>query len=243
MFETPNLKKMGALEVLQLNANASVDAAHPLIVMIHGYGADASDLVPLAQEVTAAEEWRWIFPNGPLEVPIGPGFWGRAWAPVDFEAFDRAMRSGQDFDFVRERTPEMDQARTLIAKMLESLKVPIENVVLAGFSQGAMLALDVALSLQKSPRGLLLLSGCLFDEAGIRARAPRHQGLRFLQSHGENDMVLPYKSADKLYHVLQECGLDGFLLNFRGGHEIPAKVLAEMDSFLRSLALVGKTSN
>ena len=42
------------------------------VVLLHGYGADFSDLTSLADIIDMYQEWDWYFPNGPIEVPISP---------------------------------------------------------------------------------------------------------------------------------------------------------------------------
>ncbi|MBL7688273.1 MAG: hypothetical protein JNJ49_09570 [Bdellovibrionaceae bacterium] len=63
-------------------------------------------------------------------------------------------------------------------------------------------------------------------------RAKVLAGIRFLQSHGTLDFVLPFALAERLERVLVDAGLDGMLLPFRGGHEIPMPVLREWQSWL-----------
>ena len=45
----------------------------PLIVLMHGFGAPGSDLVPLAQVLSLPKEYRFVFPAAPLEMDFG--FW------------------------------------------------------------------------------------------------------------------------------------------------------------------------
>jgi phospholipase/carboxylesterase len=73
------------------------DPKKPAVMLLHGYGASMDDLFPLFEYL--AKDWNWFFPNAPLEVPIGPMMSGRAWFPIDMEALNAAMMSGQHRDF------------------------------------------------------------------------------------------------------------------------------------------------
>lgn len=227
----PTLKKFGPLEALVVGGEAS--ASTPTIVLFHGYGADAYDLSSLSEEIDLPTAARWVFPQGPLQVQIGPGFFGRAWFPIDLEAHQRALDSDRGVDYSESRTPAMDRARDQALQMLAQLKVDPARLILGGFSQGSMLAVDVALQLPVPPAGVAVLSGTLVDEANLKALAPRHRGLRFFQSHGQYDEVLPFSGAEGLERALTACGWDGFLLSFKGGHEIPQIVLHELQSYFQ----------
>lgn len=206
------------------------------IILLHGFGADCSDLASLSEAVELEEETAWFFPNGPHEVPIGPHMMGRAWFPLRLAEL---QRSG--VDFTQAVPPGMEQAIATVAKVITGIcrqnGLQFENVILGGFSQGAMIALAVAIQLAEGGHrvgGLTLFSGTLVAESVLIERAKILRGTRFLQSHGTLDFVLPFALAERLERVLIEAGLDGMLLPFRGGHEIPMPVLREWQSWLRA---------
>ena len=115
-------------------------------------------------------------------------------------------------------------------------RLSFENVILGGFSQGSMIALAVAIQLAEAGNrigGLTLFSSTLVAERVLVDKGEVLAGLRFLQSHGTLDSVLPLALAERLERVLVEAGLEGMLLPFRGGHEIPMPVLREWQSWLK----------
>src|SRR5687767_2709810 len=143
----PARRRFGALDAIEFAAAAGA----PTVVCFHGYGADAADLAPLASELDLPAPVRWVFPDGLLGMEGG---FGRAWFPIDESRF-----SGAPIDLSREAPAGMAEAAKAAAGLLDALGTPIEDVVLGGFSQGAMLALELALGAGRSPRGLFLLSG------------------------------------------------------------------------------------
>jgi phospholipase/carboxylesterase len=200
------------------------------IVLFHGYGADMFDLASLSEAVKTRKNFHWIFPNGTLEVPIGPHVSGRAWFPIDFEAFTRAMQSGQ----LAKRYPDgLESARTKAEKFLKALNLDWSRTYLGGFSQGSMLALELVCETDITPKGMLLLSSTLLNEDRWSGQMSLKKGMRYYQSHGEIDQVLPANVAVQLHEKMEASGWDGSLTLFRGGHEIPSKVIQEVASFLQ----------
>lgn len=195
------------------------------VVLFHGYGADAADLAPLSGAVDRNKPLRWLFPEGPL--PLDAFGMGRAWFDIDAEALER--------DYSGARPEGMEAARRAALDFISALGLPWERLVLGGFSQGAMLAADLALSAPVAPRGLIILSGSLVDEARWSALAAHRRGLPFFQSHGSADPILGFHLALKLESLLRAAGLDGRLLRFEGGHSIPPEVIAAMGAFLNEL--------
>lgn len=228
-------RRIGPLDVMEIAGDPSA----PYIIYLHGYGADANDLVPLGQ-IPVAKGINWIFPNGHQTAPIGPHMEGRAWFPISISALEKSVSEGKPVDMGDIAPPGLTRARENIFEMIEKLGVPMDRIILGGFSQGAMLATDVTLQSWVAPRGLVILSGTLIDRETWKAKAARRAGFEFFQSHGINDPVLSIEGAIQLEKVLTEGGMVGKLQKFHGQHEIPSEVLIPMTTYLRKVA--GKTS-
>lgn len=214
------LENAGSLEAIEI-LGGNPGPQTPTIVMIHGYGADAHDLAPLSHVFKVPEGTRWLFPQGPLEVPIGPFYSGRAWAPINMEEWQRAMMEGRPRDLSGEKPPELFTSAQKIMEMLKLKNAPIESVIFAGFSQGAMLATHLTLSSKVKPRGLIIFSGSLINGEQWEQWAPQYKGFRYFQSHGLYDDVLSIQGADKLHDLFVKNGLVGDYVKFEGSHEIP----------------------
>ena len=106
------------------------------------------------------------------------------------------------------------------------------KLVLGGFSQGAMLACDVALRSDRPLAGLALLSGTLLAEAEWAPRMAARSVLPILQTHGAQDPLLPHAAAERLRDLLTEAGCSVDWLSFRGGHEIPMAVIDKLTGFI-----------
>jgi phospholipase/carboxylesterase len=198
-------------------------------VLLHGYGAPGDDLVPLAEAIglPGAELF---FPEAPLSAGVG-----RAWWPIDIAALERAMMLGIERDRSEEMPPGLPSAREAMMETLEAIahELPEHAIVLGGFSQGAMLALDVALHDPRALAGLVLLSGTLIAQEQWRPRLPSRRGLAVFQSHGKDDPILSYPIALRLSELLTAAGLSVAFHPFPGGHGIPPTVLRSLEAWLR----------
>ncbi len=138
---------------------------------------------------------------------------------------------------MRRDTPEgLGKSRRLLTACLSEAArgagLGLGDVVLGGFSQGAMLSLDTALRLDEAVAGLVLLSGTLISEEEWRRRAALRRGLPVLQAHGRQDPLLPYAAAEALRDLLVQQGLDVDFRAFEGGHTITLDVLRGVTDLL-----------
>lgn len=209
----------------------------PLVVLLHGFGAPGTDLVPLWRELRPPPGTRFAFPEAPLELELGLGD-SRAWWMIDMLKLEAALMRGELRDLTRDVPAGLAEARAQVVGMLDALErelgVDGSRVVLGGFSQGAMLALDVALRSARPFAGLTLLSGTLLAEDEWVPLMPARAGLPVLQSHGRMDPLLPFAIAERLRDELSKAGLAVKFLPFNGGHEIPGSAFDALDAFLRS---------
>lgn len=203
------------------------------VVLFHGYGADMNDLAPLHRYLDPDGKFHWYFPNGPVPVPFGNMWEGRAWFPIDMAELERAMRENRHRTFADKRPPEFLASLETVELELRELQKRHSKLILGGFSQGAMLASHLAARL--SPTALIILSGTLLDRTGLEA-APFERSVPFFQSHGDNDPLLSLAQAKDLNQLLKEKGWDGVWAPFRGGHEIPPQVLQTLMTFLARFA-------
>jgi phospholipase/carboxylesterase len=216
------------------------------VVLCHGYGAPATDLVPLAQPLltTAAAEERpkavVIFPGAPLDLAEQGMPGGRAWWPVDLDRLINRRTPELMEQFQKTCPPGLADARerllALLAEAGRHYALTADRFLLGGFSQGAMLSTDVALRLKKPPAGLAILSGGLINEAEWRRLAAERGSLSVLQSHGRQDSILPFASGAALRDVLAEGSAKVDFVAFNGDHEIPLEALHRLAHFVRERA-------
>jgi phospholipase/carboxylesterase len=217
-----------------------------LVVLCHGYGADGDDLVSLAQNlgerIDPGISVRFVCPHAPIRLGAPTG---RAWWHLDIDAL---LQRQQDLaGYVRqiraEAYPGLAGARKILrgalAQLLAEADLGYDRLILGGFSQGAMLATDVALRLDEAPAGLVVLSGTLTDEAVWRRYAMKRTGLPVVQSHGEQDPILPFYNAVALRTLFMDVGMPHDFIAFAGGHTIPAEAIAQTSKLIAGTLRLG----
>ncbi len=215
--------KIGPLECIDIE-----DPKQPstrALILLHGFGASCEDLASLANMIRVPN-LRMIFPNGPLSVDLGGHMEGRAWFPIAL----RDLESSLNFEAIV--PPGIKKSREAVIEMISRLGTDFSQIVIGGFSQGAMLATDIALQVHEQVAGLVILSGTLVSKEIWTQKLTQHQGLSFFQSHGENDPVLPANAAKNLNQMLISGGAKGQMHLFRGGHEIPLEIITRLETFI-----------
>jgi phospholipase/carboxylesterase len=107
--------------------------------------------------------------------------------------------------------------------------------LLGGFSQGAMVAAQVAFQSDEPLRALVLLSGTLVDEAAWKTNYARRKGLHVFISHGRSDPTLSFEVAERMQSEMAAAGMLVTWFPFDGEHETPAAVIVALNQFLARL--------
>jgi phospholipase/carboxylesterase len=197
--------------------------ATALVVLLHGYGADGNDLIGLAPHLQRMVPGAaFVAPNAPDRVPGAPS--GFQWFPIA-RIDPHEMQGG-----VAAAAPRIGE---FLDAELARLGLPPERLVLAGFSQGAMLALH--LGLRRGPAAIVGFSGLLADPPP--AEGPK---VPILLTHGGADDVIP---AGAMFAAAATLGAAGLAVQWHlapgMGHGIDEKGLSLAGNFL-ALALAGR---
>jgi len=241
------LERIGDLTCRTVQSSDESQKPQQVVILCHGFGAPGTDLVPLGPELLSArpqlaESTRVIFPEAPLEPPELSG--GRAWWPLDVEQLQRAIQLGEIRDLRRDHPPGLAVAREKLMSVITAVRgetgLPLSRFVLGGFSQGSMLATDVALRLDERPAALCVWSGTLLCESEWKALAAKRGPLRVLQSHGRTDPVLPFEAATWLRDLFAEADFDGEFIEFPGIHTIPPEALDRFADLLVELLVTSE---
>jgi phospholipase/carboxylesterase len=226
--------KIERLEIAGLTTRiVGRDDAKLTVILLHGFGAPGDDLVSLAQYLDIPA--RFVFPEAPLELG---GMYGdaRAWWMLDLSHLEAQLRSDNPHDRSAEIPEGLSAARDQVSRLVDQVAARFattdDRIVLGGFSQGAMVSLDVALHRDARLAGVVMLSGTLIAESEWTPRMPKLAGVPVFQSHGRGDALLPFVVAETLRDKLKTAGALVEWHPFVGGHEIPASVLAELGQFL-----------
>jgi phospholipase/carboxylesterase len=213
----------------------------PVVILLHGFGAPGDDLAALYRVLDVPREARFVFPEAPLAPPDFAGYGGRAWWMIDTAAMQRAAMREEVRDRSNETPAGMADAHARVTDLLAAVDRELgahgAPLVLGGFSQGAMLACDIALRSARPLAGLVLLSTTLLCKLEWLPRMAARAGLPILQTHGRADPLLPFGLATELRDALVAAGCGLEFLAFNGGHEVPMSVIQALGSFIRKVVV------
>lgn len=191
-----------------------------LLLVLHGFGADETNLLDLARGVDP--DTLVVFARGPLQVG-GSQF---AWFRVNFTATGPQISP-----------QEAEHSRTLLITLLQQLQqqhgIAPEHTVIAGFSQGGIMSASVALSSPESVKGFGLLSGRILPELEpVIASRERLSKLTAFVGHGEQDNTLPVHWAQRSDALLNQLGVRHGLKLYTMDHGISAGMQADFVAWL-----------
>ncbi|MFK8113253.1 MAG: alpha/beta hydrolase [Rubripirellula sp.] len=216
------------------------------VVICHGYGASYEDLAPLSGEWInllgdKASHFRFVFPDAPNSLAELGMPQGRAWWPINMARLAEAMQTSQFEELHDAIPPGIDEARQQLCETIKSVKDGLGGsdvpLALGGFSQGAMLTMDVALRGDiPAPQLLLQFSGTIVCRAQWSQSFPRLANAEVFQSHGTEDPILPFSSAATLSKMLEESGTNIHFHSFVGPHTIDVESIAKTAQALARIA-------
>lgn len=205
----------------------------PVIIFLHGYGSDADHLTffPTACPFKDMHP-TWVFPHGLEQLPTG----GRAWFPLDEPLFQSLISNPDVTSETKDLYQKLfhvdfDKPKNALETLIVELGRPRYNIILGGFSQGAMMTTHLILSSKTPYCGALICSGAMILDKGWEENVSICGKSPFIQSHGYQDSILPYYHGENLYSLLS-LRLEGDLVSFPGGHEIPMTVLQKIQKIV-----------
>lgn len=219
-------RQRAGLRVLEVDAGAGLT-----VVVLHGYGMQPEDLAPFTRSIGVPA--RFYLPEGPVAAnPVG-----RAWWPIDV-AVRAAARAVGPRDLYRERPPGAARARQRLLELLADITADTSDpVVLVGFSQGGMLALDAVLRERPAIAALALLSSSRISADEWERCSAAVTGLPVLVSHGQHDDDLSFAAGEALRDFLTASGAKVTWVPHAQGHEIPLLVWRELRRLLQRVSV------
>jgi phospholipase/carboxylesterase len=214
------------LECVELQTTAAPTRA---VIWLHGLGADGYDFVPVVKELESlqAPSARYVFPHAPMmPVTINNGFVMRAW--YDIRTADLAHREDE---------PSIRASQKAVEALIErevQRGVPRTRIVLAGFSQGAAIALQTGLRQADPLAGLIALSGYLpLADKLATERHAASAGVPVLMAHGTDDPVVPIARALHSRDLLSSLGYAVSWHEYPMPHSVCADEIEAIAGFLR----------
>lgn len=195
------------------------DGPHPTIIALHGWGANALDLLGLAPHI-ARGRFLVLCPQGSLTFPIGPNANGFGWFP---------LTGGADADPAAV-IASVDSLVAFVDAAQRRYAIASDKLALLGFSQGGVLAYALALRQRQRFAAVAALSTWLppplIEPGASLAQLP------VLVQHGSRDPLIPAQRGQESVDGLRRLGANVVYREYDMGHEINAKSLSDLVSFL-----------
>lgn len=179
-----------------LKKDAASGTATSLVILLHGYGADAADLIGLADPLSSVlPNTLFVAPNAPERCVNNP--MGYQWFPIPW----------MDGSSQEQMTASFESSAAALESYLDEIAeetgIAPNRTVLLGFSQGTMMSLHVGPRREQSPAGIIGFSGRLLaaDRMSEVVSTPP-----VLLIHGDADPVVPYASMPEAEAALTEAG-------------------------------------
>ena len=201
------------------------------VIWLHGLGANGNDFVPLIPELRLPKnaDIRFIFPHAPIRpVTLNNGMEMPAW--YDLLSLERGKTANED---------DVLTTVSWISKLIdEEVKqgIAAENILLAGFSQGGVIALQTGLRYPQQLAGIMALSTYLpFAESTLSQVDDKHHHLPIFAAHGIHDPVIPLLSWQTYVPQLKDAGFDVEGHSYPMEHSLCAEEIGDISQWLQTV--------
>ncbi|MBU3621756.1 alpha/beta hydrolase [Polynucleobacter sp. CS-Odin-A6] len=219
---------MTALPCIEIETDPNPSAS---VIWLHGLGADGNDFVPIIPQLQLSEcpAIRFVFPSAPsMAVTINGGYVMPAW-------YDITGRGSND----REDLSGIHKSASAISELIEreaSRGVPYGKIVLAGFSQGCAMSLQVGLRFPHTLAGIMALSGYLpLAKSLPLERSEANSKTPIFMAHGVWDAVITLERAEASSDTLEKLGYQVDWNSYPMEHSLHPDELADISRFLTTV--------
>ena len=211
------------MAILEFELGEAADEAEdgaPLLILLHGRGADRRDLLGLGPHLPSP--FVLVTPQAPF--PGASWGYGPGWAWYRYVTEDR-VEGGT-----------LKTSLTKLGEFLETLPglLPFRPgpMTLGGFSQGGTMSFAFALRNPGRVAQAVNLSGFLVDDPGVEVSKETVAATRFFWGHGERDPAIPFTLAVLGREKLEEMGARLTTFDHPGGHQITQEELRALTDWL-----------
>ena len=199
-------------EQISLNSESATNR----LVLLHGWGADAQDLLPVGKLLTRGfkDSFEIVSFSAPQAHPSGSG---RQWYPLYPHEWEQVSSAVLDLE-------------TRVNNLCFE-NIPLEKTLLLGFSQGGAMALELAT--RKKFQGVFALSSYPHPEWQPSKEMPP-----VFLFHGNMDQVVPKEASQRSFDILIKNGMQSELYFFNGGHEIDNDLIEHCSGLIQQKFLI-----
>ncbi len=217
---------MALLPFVDVKPSGQTDAA---VVWLHGLGDSGDGFAPIVPELRLPKSSgiRFLFPHAPVRpITINGGMQMRGWYDIKtWDLNDRADETG-----VRESATAV---KALLDKLIEQ-GIPANRILLAGFSQGGVIALHLLPRLPYKLAGVMALSTYMAVPGKLKEEMTgANKSTAVLVNHGTHDEVVPYSAGQAAFNALKFAGFTVNWAEYRMGHSVCPQQIADISRFIQ----------
>ena len=216
---------MTALPCIEIETAPNPSAS---VIWLHGLGADGNDFVPIIPQLNLSEcpAIRFVFPSAPsMAVTINGGYVMPAW----YDITEREINAREDLAGIY-------KSAAAISELIEreaSRGIAYENIVLAGFSQGCAMSLQIGLRFPNALAGIMALSGYLpLARSLAHERSEANSKTPIFMAHGVWDAVITLERAEASADALEKLGYQVDWNTYPMEHSLHPDELVDISRFL-----------
>ena len=200
---------------------------HPTLLTLHGFGANALDLLGLAPHICQGR-FLVLCPQGPLQLAFEGGGVGYGWYPF--------VGSGVfDLDAV---LAAREALREFLAAAEQRYPIDSTKLAIVGFSQGGVMAYSIGLGEPEKFAAVAALSSWFpRDLLNALPDVPATEQLPVLIQHGSNDQLVDVGRARQSVETLRDLRIPVTYREYEMGHELNAKSLGDLSAWLNEKVL------
>jgi phospholipase/carboxylesterase len=191
----------------------------PVVLMLHGLGGNRGDLLGVCRALHLPP-CRIVLPDAPLVLPgYDPGHF--AW--YDLKTHDRT---------------DIENSRDYLFEIMDHFARDSSSprpVILVGFSQGGLMALEAGLNYKGPILAMVSMSGYIWDEGQTLANRSAPLTTPILLVHGTNDSIIGESLTMKTLEALRQAGYHPVLKEFKMGHAITRESIKAVSEFLQKV--------
>ncbi len=201
------------------------------VIWLHGLGADGHDFEGMVPELrlNAAANIHFVFPNAPVQpVTINGGMKMRAW----FDILNSPL----------ERSPDITgiyQSAGLLERLIQQEQdkgIRPEHILLAGFSQGGLIALHTGLRYPQKLAGIIALSTYLPTTEQLKTeRSGANNATPIFMAHGILDSVIAIETAKASHNALEALGYSIEWHDYLMEHSVCIEEIDHIAAFINTL--------
>ncbi|MDU0352935.1 alpha/beta hydrolase fold domain-containing protein [Paraglaciecola aquimarina] len=216
------------LPYVEVNPTTPAKAA---VIWLHGLGDSGNGFAPIVPELHIPEALavRFIFPHAPIRpVTVNNGMEMRAWYDIKSMDFNsRADRAG------------VDESSALVQALIEqeiAQGIPANRIVLAGFSQGGVIALHLGTRIEQKLAGIMSLSSYMCEPESLSAEAhTANKHTPIFVAHGQQDDVVPMAMGNAAFNTLQSNGYPASWSEYAMQHNVCMQEINDISNWLQKV--------